>query len=152
MKTHAAATCLLFAFTVVAPAMAAAPEPSTNQNVIDAVKKVENDLGDAMVAGDVARLDQIYAADFASIGGSGKVYDKASVLRDVTSGSEKLLWFENGPIDIQVFGNVAVAHGCTSEKRYQNGKEDSGQVIWMDLLEKRGSDWVITRSAGAKVR
>src|SRR6516162_4726622 len=49
---------------------------------------------------------------------------------------DKLEWFENGPMDVQVFGNVAVAQGSVKEKRSRNGKDTSGEFAWMDLLEK----------------
>ena len=60
--------------------------------------------------------------------------------------------FENGPMDVQVFGNVAAAHGSVTEKRSRDGKDTSGEFVWMDLLEKRGGKWVIVRSAGARVK
>jgi hypothetical protein len=55
-------------------------------------------------------------------------------------------------MDVQVFGNVAAIHGTVTEKRRWDGKDVSGQYLWMDLLEKRGDKWVIVRSAGARVK
>ena len=60
--------------------------------------------------------------------------------------------FELGPMDVQVFGNVAAAHGSVTEERIRDGKDTSGEFVWMDLLEKRGGKWVIVRSAGARVK
>jgi hypothetical protein len=45
-----------------------------------------------------------------------------------------------------------VVHGSVTEKRIRDGKDTSGQVVWMDLLEKREGKWVVVRSAGAKVK
>ena len=117
----------------------------------DAVKEVEQSMGSAMVAGDIDKLSQIYADDFATFGSGGKVITKQALLSDFGSFHDKLEWFENGPIDVQVFGNVAVAQGSVKEKRSQNGKDTSGQFAWMDLLAKRAGRWVVVRSAGAKV-
>ena len=128
------------------------PQPSKDPAAINAVKQVEQDMGDAMVHGDIDRLNQIYADDFASIGPSGKVLTKKDLLSDFESFHDKLEWFENGPIDVQVFGNVAVAHGSVSEKRTRDGKDTSGEFVWMDLLEKRAGQWVVVRSAGARVK
>ena len=57
-----------------------------------------------------------------------------------------------GSMDVQVFGNVAAAHGGVTEERSRDGKDTSGEFVWMDLLEKRGGKWVIVRSTGARVK
>jgi ketosteroid isomerase-like protein len=118
---------------------------------IEAVKQVERVMGDAMVAGDIDRLNQIYADDWAAIGSNGKIDTKETLLSDFKSFHDKLVWFELGPMDVQVFGNVAVAHGSVTEKRTRDGKDTSGEFVWMDLLKKRAGKWVVVRSDGARV-
>jgi len=118
---------------------------------IDAVKQVEQDMGRAMIAGDTSKLIQIYADDFAIFGSSGKMITKQDLVSDFESFHDKLEWYENGPIDVQVFGNVAVAQGFVKEKRKRNGKDTSGEFAWMDLLEKRAGKWVVVNSAAARV-
>jgi ketosteroid isomerase-like protein len=132
--------------------LAEAPKAqSKDQVVIDAVKQVGQDMGDAMVAGDIDKLNQIYADDFATLGSEGKLITKQNLLNDFESFHDKLEWFELGPTDVQVFGDVAVAQGSVKEKRIQNGKDTSGQFLWMDLLKKRAGKWAVVRSAGARV-
>jgi ketosteroid isomerase-like protein len=125
--------------------------PSNDPTAVDAVKQVGQDMGDAMVAGDIDKLNQIFADDWATVDSSGKISTKESLLSDFKSGKHKLEWFENGPVDVQVFGDVAVAQGSVKEKRIQNGKDTSGQFLWMDLLKKRAGKWAVVRSAGARV-
>jgi ketosteroid isomerase-like protein len=143
---------VLFAGVCVGPLLADSPKSqSKDQSVIDAVKQVEQDMGKAMVAGDIDKLDQIYADDFATVGSSGKITTKQNLMSDFESFHDKLEWFENGPMDVQVFGNVAVAQGSVKEKRTHNGKDSSGEFVWMDLLEKRAGKWVVVQSASARV-
>ena len=104
-----------------------------------------------MVAGDIDKLNQIYADDFATVGSSGKLITKEALLNDFKSFHDKLEWFENGPMDVQVFGNVAVACASVKEKSTRDGKDTSGEFVWMDLLEKRSGKWVVVRSAGARL-
>jgi ketosteroid isomerase-like protein len=125
--------------------------PSNDPAAVDAVKQVGQDMGDAMVAGDIDKLNQIFADDWATVDSSGKIFTKESLLSDFKSGKHKLEWFENGPVDVQVFGDVAVAQGSVKEKRIQSGKDTSGQFLWMDLLKKRAGKWAVVRSAGARV-
>jgi hypothetical protein len=64
---------------------------------------------------------------------------------------DKLVSFENGPIDVQVFANVAVSQGTVKEQRSRDGQDTSGEFAWMDLLEKRAGRWVVVRSAAARL-
>jgi ketosteroid isomerase-like protein len=130
-----------------------APVPSNDPAVIAAVTKVERDMGDAMVTVDIDKLNQIFADDWATIGmTSGKIITKQKVLQTFKSGNDKLVSYELGPIDVQVFGDVAAAHGGVTEKRIRDGKDDSGEVLYMDLLEKRAGKWVVVRSESAMVK
>jgi len=139
---------VLISLTAFVPSQAQPKETSA----VDTIKQLEQEMGNAMVAGDVDRLSQIYADDFATVGSSGKVITKETLLADFKSFHDKLEWFENGPIDVQVFGNVAVACARVKEKRSQNGKDTSGEFVWMDLLENREGKWVVVRSAGARMK
>src|SRR5215472_6759232 len=122
---------VLFAILFVGPVLAGSPKaPSKDQAAIDAVKQVGQDMGNAMVAGDIDKLKQIYADDFAEAGSSGKITTKQDLMSDFESFHDKLEWFEVGPTDVQVFGNVAVAQGLVKEKRSRNGKDTSGQFLW----------------------
>jgi ketosteroid isomerase-like protein len=143
---------VLFTCVCVGVALATSPQPSNDPTVVNALKQLEQDMGDAMVRVDIDRLNQIYADDFATIGSSGTVITKKDLLRDFGSFHDKLESFENGPMDVQVFGNVAVVHAIVTEKRIRDGKDTSGEFVWMDLLEKRAGKWVVVRSAGARVK
>jgi ketosteroid isomerase-like protein len=138
---------------VVISLLAAIPSQTRTKDIgdIEAVKQVEQAMGSAMVAGDVDKLNQIYADNFATVGSDGKLYTKKDVVADFESFHDKLDWFENGPIDVQVFGDVALAQGSVKEKRSRNGKDTSGQFLWQDVLQRRAGKWVVWRSAAARV-
>ena len=131
---------------------AAPPLPSKDATEINAITQLENDMGDAMIRVDLVKLDQIYGDDFVTVGSSGKVITKKDLLRDFESFHDKLVSFENGPMDVQVFGDVAVVHAGVTEKRVRDGKDASGDFVWMDLLKKRDGKWVVVRSAGSRLK
>jgi uncharacterized protein (TIGR02246 family) len=118
---------------------------------VDTIKQIEQDMGTAMVAGDVNKLSQIYGDDFVTVGSDHVVVTKQTLLTDFNSFHDKLEWFENGPIDVRVFGDVAVASATVKEKRSQDGKDTSGEFVWMDILAKRDGKWVVVRSAGKRL-
>jgi len=143
---------LALAHSLRAPFLAQFHAPFNDPSDLAAVKQIEQDMGDAMVAADIGKLNQIFADDWATVASSGKIVTKDSVLRDFKSGKDKLVSYELGPIDVQVLGNVAVCHGSVSEKRMRDGKDISGEAVWMDLLEKRTGKWVVVRTGGASVK
>jgi uncharacterized protein (TIGR02246 family) len=147
MQRTASLVIVLISLLAVIPSEARANDTTA----VDTIRQLEKEMGDAMVAGDVARLSQVYADDFATVS-SGKVITKQTLLTDFESFHDKLQWFENGPIDVQVYGNVAVASATVKEKRSQGGKDTSGEFVWMDLLEKRDGKWLVVRSAGARLK
>lgn len=154
MKTFALPVLLACACIAPAPASSSEAAASKDANDIAVIKQVEKDIGDAMVAADIDKLSQIFADDWVTTVPAGKVATttKESLLRDFKSGNDKLEAFELGPIDVQVFGNIAIAHGSSTEKRTRNGHDASGQFVWMDILEKRAGNWVVVKGAGARVK
>jgi ketosteroid isomerase-like protein len=145
-------TSIVFAFVGVGISAAQPPKATQDPSDIAAIKQISQDMGDAMVRVDIDKLNQIYADDFVTVGRAGKVITKADLLTDFKSFHDKLESFENGPIDVQVFGNVAVANGSVSEKRIRDGKSIDGEFLWMDLLEKRAGKWQVVRSAGSRIK
>ena len=143
---------VLFACVCGGVVLAGPPQPSNDLTAVNAIKQLEQEMGDAMVRVDIDKLNQIYADDFATVGASGKIITKKDLLRDFASLHDKLESFKNGPMEVQVFGDVAVAYGSVTEKRMRDGKDTSGEFVWMDLLEKRDGKWLVVRSAGARVK
>ena len=143
---------IVFAFLGIGVGAAQPPKASQDPVDIAAIKQLAQDMGDAMVHVDIDKLSQIYADDFITVGRSGKVITKADILNDFQSFHDKLESFENGPIDVQVFGNVAVSNGSVTERRIRDGNSADGVFLWMDLLEKRAGKWQVVRSAGSKIK
>jgi len=136
----------------VGAVVAETPLPSTDQAAMNAVRQVEKEMGSAMLRHDIDKLSQIYADEFATITASGKVITKKDLLNNFSGFHDNLESYEEGPIDVQIFGNFAVAHAGVTEKRSRDGKDVSGQFVWMDLLENRGGKWLVLRSEGARVK
>jgi len=151
MKRLIASVLLATAFAV--PAWAASSQASSaDSSAVDAIKQVGQEMGDAMIALDTDKLDRIFGDDWVTIGLSGSVYTKETLLRDTKAGKKKLTWFELRPIDVQVFGDVAIAQGNVAEKRIIDGKEIYMEVVYADILKKRDGRWVVVNSMGAKVK
>jgi uncharacterized protein (TIGR02246 family) len=151
MNRLIASVLMATAFTI--PAWAASSQaPSVDSSAVDAIKQLGQDMGDAMIALDIEKLDLIFADDWLTIGMPGKVSTKQTLLQGVKSGKKKLVWFELGPMDVQVFGDIAIVQGNVSEKTISDGKETDSKAVYSDILNKRDGRWVVVRSMGATMK
>jgi ketosteroid isomerase-like protein len=144
---------LVLAWSCIVPQMARAAEaPAQDSGEVETLKRLGQQMGDAMVARDIATLDRIFADDWVSVGASGKVVTKESVLQGFKSGGDTLDSFVLGPMDVLVLGNIASVKGTVTEKRHHGDKDASGEFVYMDLLEKRAGRWVVIRSSGMRMK
>jgi ketosteroid isomerase-like protein len=140
---------LAFAQTKTTPAKAPAAGPS----ISSAIKQLEHDWTDAMIAGDTDKLNGILADDWAGLDADGNKSTKQEYIAAMKSGDMKLASFEFGPMEVKVMGSVAVCQGSDTEKSTgKGGKDTSGKYVWMDVFAKRGDKWVAVRSQDAMVK
>jgi uncharacterized protein (TIGR02246 family) len=125
---------------------------STEASAVAAIRQLGQDMGDAMVGLDVDRIDKMFGDDWVSVGMSGNVATKQALLSDVKTGKKRLTWFQLQPIDVQVFGETAIAQGMVAERRMVDGKETYMELVYADILRKRDGRWVVVQSMGAKIR
>lgn len=148
------ATFVLFACVCVGSGLAASPKaifapeaPFNNPSDKARVMQIEEwELGDAILAADIPKLNEIYADDFAMLGSSGKILNKQYILQQIASGKYKLVSYELGPIDVQVLGNVATGHGAVTETRLADGKNFHVELVYEDRFEKRNGNWKLVSS------
>jgi len=144
---------LVLAGSCLVPQVARAAEaPAAESGEVETLKRLGQQMGDAMVARDIATLDRIFADDWVSVGSSGKVVTKETVLQAFKSGTDTLESFVLGPMDVLVLGNMAAVRGSVTETRRRDGKDVSGELLYMDLLEKRAGTWVVIRSTGVRLK
>jgi ketosteroid isomerase-like protein len=106
----------------------------------------ERGLGDAILAVDMQKLDQIYADDFAMLSPSGKIMTKQDILQQIQSGKYKLLSYAQGPVDVQVLGNHAIGVAVVTESRLVDGRTIHAELIYEDHFVKRNGEWKLFRS------
>lgn len=115
---------------------------------VEAVKQIAHTMGDAMVTLDMSTLDRIFADDWAAVSKTGQIMTKQELMESIRSGDHRLVSYELGPMDVQIVGDVAVAHGTVKEQRLRNGQKVDMEGVYMDFLKKRNGRWVVVRSGG----
>jgi ketosteroid isomerase-like protein len=118
---------------------------------LEAIHKQQQEMGPAMVSGDFEKVGEAFADDWAALSSCGALVDKSQMLEAFRTGRHKLISYEMAPLVIRVLGDVAMVQGAVHEQRMDGGKDTSGNLVFMDLVEKRGGRWVIVRSLGGRV-
>src|SRR4051812_30670541 len=148
-------TALIALLACVCSGLVSADPPKASgedAQVAQLLRQQAQDLGDAMVAGDMSKIEQIFAPEWVSLGAGGKLVSREAALANIKSGNHQLQSFELGPMDVQVFGDLAIIQGSVTEKRKWDGKDNSGRFVFMDVVERRAGTWVIVRSTGARLK
>jgi ketosteroid isomerase-like protein len=130
---------------------AAPPQPDNHPDDVRAIRQLEQDMGDAMVTGDIEKLKAIWADDWFIASASGRIYDKTAVVGNYKVGIVTLRSFVLGPMDVQVFGDIAICQGSATESKSREGKDMSGVYVWTDILKKRTDRWQVVQSLSDKV-
>jgi hypothetical protein len=139
----------ILAVVLASGASAQAKAANNPQELIN----IEADWAKAAVARDAAALNRIVAADWHGQNHHGKYYDRAAMIKETVSGSEKLTSEVNHDLHVRFLGNdFAAVHGMDNESGMMAGKKVSEVYSWLDLYEKRGGHWVAIASQSAKVK
>ena len=119
--------------------------------VADELRQIENDWIDAIKTKNVDKVADTLADGSVGLDWDGKRFDKAKRLADMKSGAFSLDTCEVGRMTVRIFGNTAVVIGSDTEKSTENGKDTSGEYVWMDVFVKQNGKWRAVASETTKV-
>lgn len=138
---------------VAATSLAYGQTPAKEQKPSDeqALTKIENDWGDALLKQDVATVERFEAPEYMSTSPSGELSDRAQGLAELKSGAIKFESLKLDDLKVRVFGDTAVVYGLDTEKSSYKGKDTSGQYRWTDVFVKRNGVWQAVSSHASKV-
>jgi ketosteroid isomerase-like protein len=131
------------------PVLAQPPQaPAQAPSVYDTIMQLSHEWGDAEMASDVDKMNQIIADDWTA-DYPGHFVTKATLLSGVRTGKHKLLSCELGPHEVKAFGDIAVVQGSVTERRL--GVDGILHFAYMDVWTKRGGKWLVVRSLWKKI-
>jgi uncharacterized protein (TIGR02246 family) len=138
---------LLFIAVVVITAASngVGQEPSASgndtTNVVEVIRKVDNERIQAQIHADATALDRIYAADFIGVGPSGTVRTKPQVISDFTSGSLKFQSITTDEVQVRVYGDTAVETGLSTMIGQDKGKTVPRDTRFTRVWVKQQGQW-----------
>jgi uncharacterized protein (TIGR02246 family) len=116
-----------------------------------ALLQLERDWSEAAVKKDAAVLDRILANDFQA-NYSTFVGNKEQFLASLKSDTTKIESSVASDMKTLVFGDQAIVHGLSTEKRSMAGKDTSGQDRFTDVFAKREGRWQCVTGYSIKVQ
>ncbi len=116
-----------------------------------AVEQAERNWAKAVVAGDLAALDKIFADDLIYTHSSGVTESKADYIGKLRSGQTKYLSVDYDSLTVKVYGNAAIVH---SKARFKvttpTGGIDSNLAM-LHVWLKSGGTWKLVAHQTTKL-
>lgn len=105
----------------------------------------------ALISGDAAELNRIYADDYQQYDEAGQLRTKQDLIRTLTSGSLRFISMASTGRSIRLFGDFAIVHGTECDDGEQNGRRFTASYLYMDVVVRRGGRWHIVASQLVKL-
>ena len=105
----------------------------------------------ALISGNAAELDRIYADDYLQYDEAGQPRTKQDMIRSLTSGELRFISMVSTGRNIRLFEDFAIVHGSERDEVEQNGSPLTVSYLYMDVVVRRGGRWQIVASQLLKI-
>ena len=115
--------------------------------------KLENDWSLASMKRDAAALQPFYADEYMFTDADGVVTNKSQELKNLTSGTFRLMAYKFGDLNVRIYGDTAVVTGRNTIKgAWEDIKRDiSGPYRFTDVFVKRDGRWQCVASQSSRL-
>jgi ketosteroid isomerase-like protein len=147
------ATFVLAVWWFHAPANAtlAGPGPrDTNPSVESIITQLELKWSLAIVNKDAAALERLLANEFNGTTPTGNTYSREMAIADLKNGTYDVTMMDLDQIDVNVFGNMAVAFTSQNEISTYGNQDFSGHYHYTDVWVKKNGRWQVVASHGSR--
>ena len=113
-----------------------------------AVAKAVEDLKNAMISADSAKLVSLVADDLSYGHSGGKIEDKATFIQTLVSGQSEFVTIELTEQKIKLYGNTAVVRHILNAVTNDNGKPGSVKLSILTVWNTQKGKWkMVARQA-----
>ncbi len=102
------------------------------------------------MSADPQELERIYAEDYAQSAESGALSTRVDLIRNLMSGSVRLLAMKSTGRRVRIFGDFAIVHGSEEDQIERNGERLVVHYVYMDVVVRREGRWQIVASQLAR--
>jgi ketosteroid isomerase-like protein len=136
-----ASSCSTPESTTSTPTPAASSAPASPESVKQAVRQLENERIQALLKGDAAFIERVYADDYSVVGANGIIRNKSQVVDELKAGGIKVESIKNDDLETRVYGDTVILTGHTTQTVRDRGQTSSGQVLFTRVYVKRNNGW-----------
>jgi ketosteroid isomerase-like protein len=105
------------------------------------VRQLENERIQALLKGDAAFIERVYADDYSVVGANGIIRNKSQVVEELKAGGIKVESIKNDDLEARVYGDTVILTGHTTQTVRDRGQTSSGQVLFTRVYVKRNNGW-----------
>jgi ketosteroid isomerase-like protein len=105
------------------------------------IRELEAELNRAVVAGDVAAFDRLFADDFTHGSQSGRFRTKAEWMSGRQPGESAYVSFESTNVQVRVAGETAVVTGLSTPQWREGDRIASGRFRFLRVWARRDGGW-----------
>ena len=121
---------------------------SAQSKKIKQVAKAVNDLKEAMISADSAKLAAIVSDDLSYGHSGGKIEDKPAFIRAFVSGSSDFVTIDLTEQKIRIYQNTAVVTHILNAATNDNGKPGTVKLSILTVWNKQNNQWkMVARQA-----
>jgi len=130
----------------ILPAAAASEDEEAAAKNVEAFRK-------AQVAADAKALEALCAAELSYSHSDARIEDRATFVRNATSGKSKFLLLEYKDPQIRVVGPAAIVrfHWVGQSETIADGKKNDTNLHILMNWQKQGADWKLLSRASTKL-
>jgi ketosteroid isomerase-like protein len=126
----------------------ATPAAST-ENVEAAITRLENERVAALIKGDSAFIERVYADDYVVNGANGLTRNRAQVIADMKSGAQTFESMSHKDVQIRAYGDTAIVTGHTTLKGQFRGQASLSPTTFTRVYAKLGGQWRLVSNASS---
>ena len=108
------------------------------------IAELNREWADAIVKGDMARLDRLFANDMTVVSGNGAMRGKAGEMDDLRPTADiKTYFFNTEDVKIRVYGDSAVVTGHAKWRINLKGRDIDNERRYTSVFVKKDGRWQI---------
>ncbi len=122
------------------------------EDATSSVRKLEAELDEAVVKGDVEFFKRVLSDNFTHTSQSGKTRTREEWLAGRTPGKSSYTALNTDALDIRLLGHAAIVTGrIAPEGTEADGSPIEGSYRFIRVWEKQGADWKLIAFQGTKI-
>lgn len=130
---------LIFLLSIIVPLMVSTgviAHAAADSKIEQTLRQLEDERVEALVAGDIVKLERLFADDLTYTHATGVIQTKAEFLADLKSGKRAFKSMKHSDVQVRVYGPTGVLTGRSDYRFLREGQETDISVRFTEIFYK----------------